>query len=245
LPAIDYLFLKILIMRKRKKLIAGLIATTVFTSFISVYSQQESGSKFTAGADFYSSYIWRGTQLGDGPAIQPSAKYTGDIVTVGAWGSFDFSGFQETDLYLSFAVTSWLSLGLTDYYLPELQYNDFSQSSGSHAYEINAGFSKWNFSFQANYIINEAGGIGSHGGDKYFQAGYNINPVSLFIGAGDGWHTANPETGEDSFAVCNLGLGITKSIKITDSFSIPVNGQLIYNPDKEQMFLVAGFSLFP
>jgi hypothetical protein len=129
--------------------------------------------------------------------------------------------------------------------LPGLQYNDFSQSTGSHSYEINAGFSKWNFSFQANYIVNEAGGIGSQGGDKYFQAGYTISPVSFFIGAGDGWYTSDPETGDDGFAVCNLGLGITKNIKITDSFNIPVSGQLIYNPDKEQMFLVAGFSLFP
>ncbi len=65
----------------------------------------------------------------------------------------------------------------------------------------------------------------------------------LFIGAGDGWHSLDTETGKDRFTICNLGLGVAREIKITDKFSIPVNGQLIFNPDTEKMFIVAGFTL--
>jgi len=232
-------------MFKGKRVFAALIVSTILSSFISVFSQEGPASKFSAGSDFYSSYIWRGTSYGSGPSIQPTIKYTEAWLTAGAWGSFDFSGYQEADIYLSFTPIPWLSLGVTDYYYPGLQYYDFSQVSGSHAYELNAGFTKWNLSLSANYVFNEAGGVGSLGGDKYFQAGYSFKFLNIFLGAGDGWHTEDPETGEDKFAVCNLGIGITNSIKVSDSFSIPVNGQLIFNPDKEQMFLVIGFSIFP
>jgi hypothetical protein len=81
------------------------------------------------------------------------------------------------------------------------------------------------------------------GGDKYFEAKYSFKSLYLFLGAGDGWHSTNTETGKDRFTFCNLGLGVTKDIKITDKFSIPVNGLLILNPDTEKMFIVAGFTL--
>ncbi len=42
--------------------------------------------------------------------------------------------------------------------------------------------------------------------------------------------------------LCNVGIGTTKEIKITDSFSIPVTGQVIFNPEKEQLYVVVGFS---
>jgi hypothetical protein len=92
-------------------------------------------------------------------------------------------------------------------------------------------------SLSANYIVNEAGGIASAGGDMYFQAGYAFKYFNIFVGAGNGWHTSDGD-----FNLCNLGIGTTKEIKITDSFSIPVIGQVILNPEKEQLYVVVGFS---
>jgi len=212
-------------------------------SFDTAISQDDNDSKFGTGVDFYSNYVWRGTKYGTGPAVQPAVKYSGRIFTAGAWGSTDFNGYQEADLYFSFSLPAGISLGMTDYYYPGLKYFDYSDSTGSHVYEINASFSKGNFILNGNYSINKAGGAGSQGGDLYFQAGYTFKYFNLFIGAGDGWHTYDPATGEDKFAVCNLGIGTTKEIRVTDTFSIPVIGQVIFNPDKEQMFIVVGFIL--
>ena len=130
-----------------------------------------------------------------------------------------------------------LSLGLTDYYYPELQVFDFSRTSGSHALEINTGFEKGGFSLGANYILNEAGGAASAGGDMYFQAGYAFTNFELFVGAGDGWHTS-----DGNFNICNIGLGTSKEIVLTEKFSIPVSGQIILNPERERLYLVVGFS---
>jgi hypothetical protein len=230
-------------MENRNRVFAAFIIALIFSSLLPGYSQETPEKKITVSAVLNSNYIWRGCKYGTGPAIQPAIKYTGSFLTVGAWGSVDFTGYQEADLYFYFSLPSGLSLGLTDYYYPNLEYFDYSDTSGSHAFEINLGFSKGNFSLSANYILNEAGGAASLGGDKYFQAGYAFKAFNLFIGAGDGWHTYNPATGKDRFAICNLGLGTSKTIKVSDTFSIPVSGQVIFNPDKEQLFIVVGFTL--
>jgi hypothetical protein len=211
--------------------------------YTDLYAQEEQSEPFTIGADFYSGFIWRGTKYGTGPAVQPVLEYTSGPFTAGAWGSFDFSGYQETDLYLSFALPAGFSLGITDYYFPDLKYFDYSRKSGSHAFEINLGLTKGSLNLSANYMLNEAGGAGSCGNDLYFEAGYSFKYCTLFMGAGNGWHTYNSLTGQSNFNICNLGLKVSKSIKITDSFGIPVTGQLIFNPDKEQLFVVVGFTL--
>jgi len=115
--------------------------------------------------------------------------------------------------------------------------------SGSHAFELNLGFARNNLDLEADYIFNEAGGIGSAGQDLYFQAGYSFRSFSLFAGAGNGWLTYDPETNLSKFNICNLGLEVSRTIKITETFEVPVLGQLIFNPDREQLFVVVGFTL--
>lgn len=202
--------------------------------------KEESGPAFGTGADIVSNYIWRGTKLAVGPAIQPSVSLTAGNFEIGAWGSFSFTSSEgaESDLYLSYSLPFGLSLGLTDYYLPGSMFFDFSDTTGSHALEVNAGFSAGGFSLSANYILNEAGSAGSAGGDMYFEAGYDFSAFNIFIGAGDGWHTSDGE-----FGLCNIGIGTGKEIKITENFSVPVSGSIILNPEREQFYVVIGFSL--
>jgi len=219
------------------------LSILLLTVCIPSYSQDEESSPFKAGADFCSSFIWRGARYGTGPAVQPVLEYASGFFTAGAWGSFDFRGYQEVDLYLSFSLPSGFSLGFTDYYFPDLRYFDYSSESGSHAFEINLGLTKGGLNLSANYILNKAGGAGSCGKDLYFQAGYTFKYFSLFMGAGSGWHTYDPETDLSSFNICNAGIEVSRTIKITDTFKIPVLGQLIFNPDREQLFLVVGFTL--
>lgn len=225
-------------MEKPRLFFTGLITLVIITTTQLQAQYEESKSKFSIGTDVYTNYIWRGTKFGKGPSVQPSVKFATGGLTLGVQGSFDASGYAETDPYVSYAFPFGLSLGLTDYYYPGLEIFDLSKATGSQALEINSGFTKGRLTLNTNYIINEAGGAASAGGDTYFQAGYAFQYFNLFAGAGSGWHTS-----DGKFDLCNLGIGTTKEIKITDSFSIPVSGQVILNPDKEQFYIVVGFSL--
>jgi hypothetical protein len=225
-------------MKKLWLLFTAVVALLIVSATPSMAQDEEPKSNFGVGADVYTNYIWRGSKLGTGPSLQPSVKFTTGGLTLGVWGAFDASGYAEADPYVSYAFPFGLSLGLTDYYYPGQSVFETSDTAGSHALEINVGFATGGLSLSANYIVNEAGGAASAGGDMYFQAGYAFKYFNLFLGAGDGWHTSDGE-----FAVCNIGIGTSKEIKITDTFSIPVNGQVILNPEKEQLYLVVGFSL--
>jgi hypothetical protein len=224
-------------MEKRRMSLAGMVALLLLVTSGLQAQDKVAASKFSVGTDLYTNYIFRGTRFGQGPSLQPSVKYVNGGLTIGAWGAFDFNSYSEADPYFSFTFPFGLSLGMTDYYYPGLELFDFSEATGSHALEINAGFAKGGLTLNGNYIINQAGGAASAGGDLYFQAGYAFTSFSLFAGAGDGWHTS-----DGKFAVCNVGLSTSKTIKLSDSFSIPVTGQVIVNPEREQMFLVVGFS---
>ncbi len=196
-------------------------------------SAQESKGSWSAGADLVSSYIWRGSKAG-AFSIQPTVKYAIEGFSIGAWGSGDLTtgAPEEADLFASYAFKSGLSLGVTDYHYNTSKLFD----SSNHAIEANVGYAIGKFSLGGNYIFNSASG--SAGDDKYFEVAYQFPSVKLFAGGGDGWYTDDA-----SFQVCNVGITATKTLKISDSFSIPLFGSAIVNPNKEQIFYVIGISL--
>ena len=228
---------------KKKHLTGGVLALLMATMILSpmqINAQDEDkSSPFSLGGDLVSSYIWRGSKFGNGPAIQPYLELALGNFSIGGWGSYCFTSNEaaEADLYLSYGFDFGLSVGLTDYYFPGTEYFDYSTESGSHAFEINLGYEIDGFSIAANYILNEAGSAGSAGNDLYFEAGYGFKYFSLFAGAGDGWHTSDGE-----FMFCNLGISAEKELKITDKFSLPLSGSIIWNPEREQFNIVLGVS---
>ena len=217
--------------------ITAVIILMLASASYSLSAQGDKQNPWSAGADFVSTFVWRGTRQGIGPHIQPVIEYSKGSLTAGAWGSSDFRGYEEVDLYVSFDIPGGFKVGLQDYYLPELSLFNLSAVEGSHAVEVSLAYSSEHLSLEAGYIVNEAGGIGSYGGDLYLEGAVDFDFFSLFLGAGNGWHTEN-----GSFNVCSLGLSAAREITVTDSFSIPVTGQLIFNPDSEKMFLVVGFT---
>ena len=205
-----------------------------------VQAQDESSSSFDVGADFYSNYIWRGSKFGTGPAVQPYLEFSTGNFAIGSWGSFGITDNEaaEADLYLSYSFDFGLSVGLTDYYYPGSSYFDYaSGADGAHGFEVNLGYELGSFSVGANYMLNEAGVAGTAGGDMYFELGYSFDSFDIFAGGGDGWHTSDGE-----FGICNIGIATSKDIEITDSFTIPVSGAVILNPEQEQFYVVVGLS---
>ncbi|SVE04924.1 uncharacterized protein METZ01_LOCUS457778, partial [marine metagenome] len=78
--------------------------------------------EFDIGADVVSRYVWRGTDFGDSPAIQPSmsASFIDGQLEIGYWGSFAINsnvGPNELDMYLTYNAGS-VSITLTDYFFP-------------------------------------------------------------------------------------------------------------------------------
>jgi len=215
----------------------------LMTFIPNVNAQEEEESPWNAGLDIYSSYIWRGSKFGSGPAFQPGVSFTTGGFTIGAWGSVSAStdeGF-EMDLYSSYAIGG-LTIGLTDYYFG----GDWMEYKTMHYLEPSLSYGIGGFSIAGYYMFlagtdatedEPATDFGSSG-DMYFEAGYSFKHVDLKLGAGDGQYTDNGD-----FKVCVISVGTSKEIKITENFSLPLSGAVILNPSTGGFFITAGISL--
>lgn len=216
------------IMKTCKKLSIAFIAIISWSSI--------SAQEISAGADLVSSYVWRGSKL-SGFSVQPQIKFTGGNFSAGVWGSAGTGGYLETDLFLKYDFKFGLSVGVTDYYCPGSDFLNLSKENGSQGFELNLGYKIGNLNFNANYILNRAGALGTEGSDKYFEVSWAVKNFSIFAGAGDGWYSTNSK-----FDLVNIGLTATKEIKI-GGLAIPFFSQMIFNPNSEQLYLIAGISL--
>lgn len=252
--------------KNRLKIFAMLCALSLPLMSI---AQDEPCIKLESGADFMSRYVWRGTDFGASPSIQPSLKATMGNLTVGTWGAFavnNFTQFQETDLYITYTLKEKLDITFTDYYFPNEtpgavnNYFEYNDTLTGHVFE---GSLKWlgteNLPLTLLVATNFYGADARHNDGSlfystYIELGYSgtsgDTEYELFAG-----FTPNKPTDADklvgidrsfygsTMGFVNLGVKLNREIKITDHFSLPVSTSFMVNPMAENVFLVFGFSL--
>ncbi len=227
------------------KTTALLLASTMT---IGAHAQDESVS-YAVGADVVSSYVWRGVpqEATKGtPNIQPFASLTAGSLTVGFWGSGSFIGnVKEVDIYATYAINDLFSVTLTDYNWNFSQ-KYFAYGSGTdHVFEGTvsyAGVESLPLSATLNTMFYGADKKlnGDQAYSTYLELGYPVSEsAKVFAGASLMESVAYGTTG---FGVTNLGVKVTKSLPITDSFSLPVYGIAGFNPTRNDAFLVAGIT---
>jgi hypothetical protein len=230
----------------------------------SILTSREHNLKINLGTDLVSRYIWRGTDFGGSPCIQPTLSLSGSNFEIGYWSALSTNNsYKEIDLYLKYTFRN-VSLTVTDYYVPELnglpvspdpRYFVFADKNTAHTLETSL---QWKGGEKFPLWIS--GNVFLYGNDKrwgyeaekdssattyystYFEAGYTLtildNHVDLFAGF-------TPWAGAFGSApgFVNLGLTAYRTIRITDSFSLPVRGSLIFNPDASEAFFVFGITI--
>ena len=219
---------------------------------IAVLATMNVKAQFATGADIVSSYIWRGIpQEGKGgtPNIQPYVSFTTGGLTLGSWASGSFSGnVKEVDLYATYAISSAFALTLTDYnfnFGSQPNYFDYRSATTGHDFEGTIAYTGTAFSASVNTMFAGADKKPSDPSKQalstYIELGYQINPLAkLFLGGVLGESNNYLTTGA---GITNLGIKVSKSIAITDKFSLPVYGILGANPYAKNAFFVAGITL--
>ena len=211
----------------------------------------------TISGDIVSSYIWRGQDLGSA-AVQPTLGVGYKGLSLYAWGSYgiaDPADTKEFDLTLGYSVGGF-NIGITDYWFsvgldPDARYFKYDAHGTNHIFEASIGYDFGVASLQ--WFTNFAGNDGENkDGDRayssYFEAAvpFKLANIDWTATAGAVPFSTNYYNGyTNGFAVTNLSLKATKDIKVTDSFSIPVFGELIGNPCTQKAYLAFGFSLRP
>jgi hypothetical protein len=234
--------LNVLAMKNFKVIILTLavVLTTSF-SFVNAQEEAEEASSFMdVGMDVYSSYIWRGAKFGTGAAFQPWVEASFGGLAIGAWGSVNTGVDEafEADLYASYSFDFGLGLGISDYYFgasTDTAGNTVGWTDGdAHYFEPAVSYEIGNFSAMVAYMFAP----NFEEGDTYIEAAYSIGGVlDVTLGVGDGAYTDDGE-----FSVCNISLGTSKEIAVTDKFSLPVSGSVTLNPSTQGFYIAAGIS---
>jgi len=246
----------------------GLLSSSYVATAQEAEAAEESSSPFDAGFDLYTSYIWRGAKFGSGPAFQPWASATFGGLEIGAWGSVNASSDEalEMDLYATYGFDFGLSITVTDYYFG----GDWTEFSDMHYIEPSLGYEIGDFSFTAAYMLlpGSAAVQGVDGSpamldtatftiipavdaveaaeatdfaaeaDMYFEIGYSFKGLDIAVGAGNGQYVSP----DDDFMLCNVTLGTSKDIQISDKFTLPLSGAVTLDPSTGGFYICAGIS---
>jgi Bacterial protein of unknown function (Gcw_chp). len=222
-------------------------ALVIFFSISAIKAQEV---EFSLGADIVSSYVWRGAYQ-TSAAIQPAMGLSVSGFTLSAWGSVPFTGgVKEVDFTASYEIAGLLFAINNYWWAGEGDYKYFMYESKrtTHLFEGSVEYTlpveKLPLTFSWNTIF--AGGDypedGCRAYSTYISASYpfKIKTVDLGLSLGlNPWKSIYAE----KFSVIHVGLKASKELKITDSYSIPISGEIIINPRNEDIFFVFGISL--
>ena len=85
----------------------------LLTTTLKVRAQEdEKNSPISIGVDLMSRYVWRGTDYGSSPSIQPSLELGLGGFALGVWGAYttNLPGVQELDLYATYTFSDIVTI---------------------------------------------------------------------------------------------------------------------------------------
>lgn len=211
----------------------------------------------TVSADVVSHYIWRGQDLG-GVSVQPTLGIAYKGFSLNGWSNVGLANPADTkefDLTAAYTIGGF-NIGVTDYWTnvgadPAARYFKYDAHGTNHIFEANIGYDfgvaslQWYTNFAGNDGTNKDG---KRAYSSYVEAVVPFKLVSVDWTATAGavpFATTSYNDWTSGFAITNLSLKATKEIKVTDSFSIPVFGQVVGNPYSQYAYLVFGITLQP
>ena len=206
-----------------KKFLGALAAVLIMTPALA-------DTEVEVGVDAVSKYVWRGTAIGDGVAVQPSVDYALNGTTIGLWGSYSLVDGVNDEINITLTQSVGpATITVADYYLPgaEGEGNSFFSfaDDGGHSVEVGASVDYGDVSLFLGRFVS-----GATKEDTYAELSYPLSDsLTLVLGVGDGALAA-----EGDFALVNAGLVITGDSGYGASFTI--------NPNTETAFFVVSKS---
>lgn len=207
-----------------------------------------SGQKLAAEAEILllSRHIWRGNQLGDAIAVEPSVTISGGRFSFNLWAARTTNNsYSEIDLIPSYQFNHF-SLTLLDYYNPvpgEInQYLNFQEGKNRHSVELNIdnySIDKQRFKWMIGTFV--LGDKNEETGKPFYSTYLEFKyPFTFFGIETEPFAGLTPFKGyyADKFAIINTGISFSKEIDLKLPFTFPLSLSFISNPYSKQSFVI-------
>jgi hypothetical protein len=223
-----------------------LITLLLFNRKVDAQTLSEKNISISANADLLSRYIWRGTDLGTGPAFQPgfSASYSG--FSMGYFGSYNLLGnYKEVNLFISKSV-GFATFELWDYWSSEKTglkgFSDYRSGSTSHMIEgiiTLSGNDSFPLSFTGGWLFYGS----DYSKSIYLELQYRVpvqnSELSFFTGyQAKGYYYAEKR------GFVNVGVTYTQPLVVSNDVSLDLILSLVTNPTAKNVFFTVGLSFY-
>lgn len=188
--------------------------------------------------DFVSSYVWRGMYQGSA-ALQPEVSLGWKGLELSAWGSTGLADdLREIDLTLSYTIGG-LTLSVVDYWCNTDTTGHCFE--GAIAYDFGPVKASWQTFFAGN-DYQEIDGRRAFSSYLEISAPFQLGGLDWEATVGMvPWASDYYES--EGFSLNCLSLKATKNIPITEKFVLPLYCQLVANPNSQNFYFVAGFTI--
>lgn len=249
-----------------KLAILSLIFSLSSFTYIKAEGDESSATTFTVQGDLVSSYIWRGMYQ-TGASFEPTLGVSIAGLSLTAWGSTDFDGARsgqgaaakEIDLTLAYAIPgSGLTISVADLWWAgengtnNNKYFNFKSHETAHHFEAGLAYTlpvekfPLSLAWYTMFAGQDKDAEGRQQYSSYLELNYpfTVKKVDLNLVCGIVPYKT-PQYYTNGFAVTNVALKGTTALKFSDSFSLPIFAQAIWNPRLENAHLVFGFTFRP
>lgn len=194
------------------------------------------------GVDVASRYVWRGTDFGSSPSVQPDISISFGALTIGSWAAIATNGNpagSEIDFYATYSIETGagtFDLVFTDYTFPDIPKGEYFTSE-AHFIELGLGYSgteslPLSF-FMGSFVTND------NDYSIYAELGYSVGAVDLMLGFTP---AASALYGTTKAGIINTGLSTSKEFTVSESFGFSLSSSLIFNPYAKDAFFLVGIS---
>jgi hypothetical protein len=195
-----------------------------------------------------SRHIWRGTQLGNAPAIEPSVTFLKGHFSLNVWTSVTTNNsYSEIDL-----IPAWqfgeLTVTVLDYYNPVLgeknQFLNFQEEYNRHSLELtvdNYSGEKHRLKWLVGTLF--VGDKNEETGNPFYSTYLELKyPFSFLKIDTEPFVGLTPFKGyyAEKLAVINSGIALSKELKLSSNLSIPIILTYTYNPYEDKQFITLG-----
>jgi hypothetical protein len=219
------------------------ISVIILLSTATVSYGQNTKWTVDAGADLVSSYVWRGMYQAGG-SIQPALSLSACGLTLGSWGSTDFSSStKELDFFLSYEKGGF-SASVSDYWWKG-EGTSFFKERNSHILEAGLSFAfseKFPLSLGVSTMFwgdEDKKENGKQQYSTYIAASYSFTINEVDCEAGIGISPWSGMYGKD-VNMAAVTAKATKKLQLSAKYALPVFVELILSPAKDNAHLVFG-----
>lgn len=217
--------------------------TAIIIAGIFCITAADAKTQTSVDLDIMSRYVWRGTDFGNSPSIQPGVSYAFGNFEIGGWAAIATTGNpagSEIDWFASYSLDlggSSLEFMLTDYTFPEDPSGGYFQPE-AHFLEFGVGYEG-----PESFPVSLSAGVFLTNDDDYSmytELGYSISSFDVFVGL----TPAKSEVyGTGKAGVINSGIRTGREVRVTDNFSLSLTSAAIMNFYDNNAFFLIGISL--